>query len=108
MDIEFIVEIVMLFGVYIVVGMIISYIVNDISYLAYDYFWLTTILYPIILPILLYFELKRFVKELRKNIKEIITIVLPIVSILISFCSLTVFSGRLEGLENTVSENIEK
>lgn len=27
-------------------------------------------LYPIILPILLYFELKRFVKELRKNIKE--------------------------------------
>lgn len=39
MDIELIVEIVMLFGVYIVVGMIISYIVNDISYLAYDYFW---------------------------------------------------------------------
>ena len=32
--------------------------------------WLVTILYPIILPILLYFELKRFVKELRKNIKE--------------------------------------
>lgn len=70
MDIELIVEIVMLFGVYIVVGMIISYIVNDISYLAYDYFWLVTILYPIILPILLYFELKKFVKELRKNIKE--------------------------------------
>lgn len=44
MDIELIVEIVMLFGVYIVAG--------------------------IILPILLYFELKRFVKELRKNIKE--------------------------------------
>ena len=38
MDIELIVEIVMLFGVYIVAGMIISYIVNDISYLAYDYF----------------------------------------------------------------------
>lgn len=51
MDIELIVEIVMLFGVYIVVGMIISYIVNDISYLAYDYFWLVTILYPIILTI---------------------------------------------------------
>lgn len=70
MDIELIVEIVMLFGVYIVVGMIISYIVNDICYLAYDYFWLVTILYPIILPISLYFELKRFVKELRNNIKE--------------------------------------
>lgn len=63
MDIEFIVEIVMLFGVYIVVGMIISYIVNDISYLAYDYFWLVTILYPIILPILLYFELKEYKKH---------------------------------------------
>ena len=47
MDIELIVEIVILFGVYIVAGMIISYIVNDISYLAYDYFWLVTILYPI-------------------------------------------------------------
>lgn len=70
MDIEFIVEIVMLFGAYIVAGMIISYIVNDISYLAYDYFWLVTILYPIILPILLYFELKRFVKELKRNAKE--------------------------------------
>lgn len=34
MDIELIVEIVMLFGVYIVAGMIISYIVSDISYLA--------------------------------------------------------------------------
>lgn len=45
---------------------------------------------------------------MEQNIKEIITIVLPIVSILISFCSLTVFSGHLEGLENTVSENIEK
>lgn len=45
---------------------------------------------------------------MEQNIKEIITIVLPIISILISFCSLTVFSGRLEDLENTVSENIEK
>lgn len=70
MDIELIVEIVMLFGVYIVVWRIISYIVNDISYLAYDYFWLVTILYPIILPILLYFELKRFVKELKENSKR--------------------------------------
>lgn len=69
MDIELIVEIVMLFGVYIVAGMIISYIVNDISYLANDYFVLATILYLIILPILLYFELKRFVKELKENLK---------------------------------------
>lgn len=45
---------------------------------------------------------------MEQNIKEIITIVLPIISILISFCSLTVFSGRLGDLENTVSENIEK
>lgn len=45
---------------------------------------------------------------MEQNIKEIIIIVLLIVSILISFCSLTVFSGHLEDLENTVSENIEK
>lgn len=70
MDFELIFELAMLFGAYIVVGMMISYIVNDISYLAYDYFWLVTILYPIILPILLYFELKRFVKELKRNAKE--------------------------------------
>lgn len=75
MDIELIVEIVMLFGVYIVAGMIISYIVNDISYLAYDYFWLVTILYPIILPILLYFELKRFAKRYIKNVMAIVPIV---------------------------------
>lgn len=71
MDIEFIVEIVMLFGVYIVVGMIISYIVNDISYLAYDYFWLVTILYPIILPILLYFELKKICERIKRKFKEV-------------------------------------
>jgi hypothetical protein len=69
MDIEFIVEIVMLFGVYIVVGMWVAYFVKGISYLANDYFVLATILYPIILPILLYFELKRFVKELKENSK---------------------------------------
>lgn len=45
---------------------------------------------------------------MEQNIKEIITIVLPIISILISFYALTMFSGHLEGLENTVSENIEK
>lgn len=45
---------------------------------------------------------------MEQNIKDIITIVLPIVSILISFFALTMFSGSLEGLENTVSENIEK
>ena len=63
-------ELAMLFGVYILIGMLVSYFVSDISYLVNDYFALVTILYPIILPILLYFELKRFVKELRKNIKE--------------------------------------
>lgn len=36
---------------------------------------------------------------MEQNIKEIITIVLPIVSILISFCSLTVFSGHLKEFE---------
>lgn len=45
---------------------------------------------------------------MEQNIKEIITIVLPIVSILISFFTLTILEGHIEGLENTVSENIEK
>ena len=45
---------------------------------------------------------------MEQNIKEIITIVLPIVSILISFFALTMLQGHMEGLENTVSENIEK
>lgn len=45
---------------------------------------------------------------MEQNIKEIITIVLPIVSILISFFTLTTLEGHIEGLENTVSENIEK
>lgn len=70
MDIELIVEIVMLFGVYILIGMLVSYFVSDISYLVNDYFALVTILYPIILPILLCFELKKFVKELKKSVKE--------------------------------------
>lgn len=70
MDFELIFELAMLFGVYIVIGMMASYFVNDISYLVGDYFVLVVILYPIILPILLYFELKRFVKELKENAKE--------------------------------------
>lgn len=45
---------------------------------------------------------------MEQNIKEIITIVLPIISILISFYALTMLQGHMEGLENTVSENIEK
>lgn len=45
---------------------------------------------------------------MEQNIKEIITIVLPIISILISFYALTTLEGHIEGLENTVSENIEK
>lgn len=45
---------------------------------------------------------------MEQNIKEIITIVLPIISILISFYALTMLEGHIEGLENTVSENIEK
>lgn len=65
-----IVEIVIFFLVYLVIGMWVAYFVNGISYLANDYFALATILYPIILPILLYFELKRFVKELKKNSKR--------------------------------------
>ena len=63
-------EFAMLFGVYIVIGMLVSYFVSNISYLVNDYFALVTILYPIILPILLYFELKRFVKELKENSKR--------------------------------------
>lgn len=59
-------ELAMLFGVYIVIGMLVSYFVSNISYLVNDYFVLVTILYPIILPILLCFELKKFVKELKK------------------------------------------
>ena len=69
MDIELIVEIVMFLVVYLVIGMWVAYFVKGISYLANDYFVLATILYPIILPILLYFELKRFVKELKENSK---------------------------------------
>ena len=45
---------------------------------------------------------------MEQNIKEIITIILPIVSILISFYALTMLEGHIKGLENTVSENIEK
>lgn len=45
---------------------------------------------------------------MEQNIKEIITIVLPIISILISFYALTMIEGHIGGLENTVSENIEK
>lgn len=63
-------ELAMLFGVYIVIGMLVSYFVSNISYLVNDYFILVTILYPIILPILLCFELKKFVNELKKNVKE--------------------------------------
>lgn len=69
MDIELMVEIVMFLVVYLVIGMWVAYFVEGISYLANDYFALVTILYPIILPILLYFELKRFVKELKENSK---------------------------------------
>lgn len=63
-------EFAMLFGVYIVIGMLVSYFVSNISYLVNDYFVLVTILYPIILPVLLCFELKKFVKELKKSVKE--------------------------------------
>lgn len=45
---------------------------------------------------------------MEQNIKEIITIVLPIISILILFYALTMLEGHIKGLENTVSENIEK
>ena len=67
MDIELIVDIVIILVVYLVIGMWVAYFVKGISYLANDYFVLATILYPIILPILLYFELKRFVKELKEK-----------------------------------------
>lgn len=45
---------------------------------------------------------------MEQNIKEIIMIVLPIVSILILFYALNMLEGHIKGLENTVSENIEK
>lgn len=64
-------ELAILFGVYIVIGMLVSYFVSDSSYLVNDYFALVTILYPIILPILLCFELKKFVKELKKKRKGV-------------------------------------
>lgn len=45
---------------------------------------------------------------MEQNIKEIVTIVLQIVSILILFYALNMLEWHIKGLENTVSENIEK
>lgn len=66
MNLDFIVMLVMSLGVYIVVGMIVSLVVNFNDYLIGDYFFLITIAYPIIIPILTYVELKRFLKEIKK------------------------------------------
>lgn len=70
MDLEFLLVFGILFASYIAIGMIIGLLVVFINGLKDEYFILVMILYPIIIPILVYFELKRFVKELKKSVKE--------------------------------------
>lgn len=62
MDLNFIIP----FVIYIVIGMLMAIIASFSDYLVGDYYALITFLYPIVIPILMYFELKRFIKEFKK------------------------------------------
>ena len=74
MNCEFLVVCAILFTFYIAIGMMLWLIVvaSDCCIACFigEHLILVVIFYPIVIPIIVYFEFKKFMKELRKNLKE--------------------------------------
>lgn len=69
MSIDIIFELIFCFAVYICIGMMIAVFMNDMDYFDNDYYLLTMFAYPIIILILLYVELRRFIEEIKNNLR---------------------------------------
>lgn len=69
MSFDVILNFILFFGVYIAIGMMVAIFVNDMDYFVGDYYLLVTLTYPIIILILLYFDLRRLLEEI-KNLRR--------------------------------------
>lgn len=74
MNCEFLAVCAILFIIYIVIGIILWLIVVAsncyTACLIDEHLILVVFFYPIVIPIILYLEFKKFVKELKENVKE--------------------------------------
>lgn len=58
---------VLLLVAYLIIGALVSAIIDNDYWLNGEYYVLLIFAYPIALPIFVYFELKKFVKELKEE-----------------------------------------
>lgn len=70
MSFDVILNFILFFGVYIAIGMMVAFFVNDMDYFVGDYYLLVTLMYPIIILILLYVDLRRLLEEIKNNLRR--------------------------------------